>query len=57
VAFAAAVSSSLTFLFTPLFAARAIVVPRRLREHAATAGWAAGCLLQGTVIVTTHLSW
>jgi hypothetical protein len=31
-------------------------VPRRLREHAATAGWAAGCLLQVAVIVTSHLS-
>ena len=33
-------------LFAPLFAARAIAVPRRPREHAATAGWALGCLLQ-----------
>jgi len=39
-----------------LFAARAAVVPRRLREHAATAGWAAGCLLQVTVILASHLS-
>jgi hypothetical protein len=56
VAFAAAASSSLALLFAPLFAARAIVVPRRLREQAATAGWAAGCLLQVLVIVTSHLS-
>ncbi len=56
VAFAAAASSSLGLLFAPLFAARALVVPRRLREHAATAGWAAGCLLQVLVIVTSHLS-
>jgi hypothetical protein len=55
-AFAAAASSSLGFLFVPLFAARAIVVPRRLREHAATAGWALGCLLQVFVIATSHLS-
>jgi hypothetical protein len=39
-----------------LFAARYLVVPRRLREHAATAGWAAGCLLQIGVIVTSHVS-
>jgi hypothetical protein len=56
VAFAAAASSSLALLFVPLFAARAMVVPRRLREHAATAGWAAGCLLQLLVILTSHLS-
>jgi hypothetical protein len=56
VAFAAAASSSLGLLFAPLFAARAIVVPRRPREHAATAGWALGCLLQVAVIATSHLS-
>jgi hypothetical protein len=39
VAFAAAASDSLALLYAPLFAARAAVVPRRLREHAATAGW------------------
>ena len=38
VAFSAATASSLALLFVPLFAARAIVVPRRLREHAATVG-------------------
>ena len=56
VAFAAAGSSSLALLFVPLFAARAMVVPPRLREHAATAGWAVGCLLQLLVILTSHLS-
>ncbi len=56
VAFAAAASTSLALLFAPLFAARAIVVPRRPREHAATAGWALGCLLQVLVILTSHLS-
>jgi len=56
VAFAAAASTSLGLLFAPLFVARAIVVPRRLREHAATVGWAAGCLLQILVIATSHLS-
>jgi hypothetical protein len=55
-AFAAAASSSLALLFAPLFAARAIVVPRRLREHAATAGWAAGSLMQVAVMLTSHLS-
>ena len=56
VAFAAAASSSLALVYTPLFVARAVVVPRRLREHAATAGWALGCLLQVLTIVTSHLS-
>jgi hypothetical protein len=56
VAFAAATSSSLALLFAPLFAARAMVVPRRPREHAVTAGWALGCLLQLWVILTSHLS-
>jgi hypothetical protein len=56
VAFAAAASSSLALLFAPLFVARALVVPRRLREHAATAGWAAGCLLQVVAILTSQVS-
>lgn len=56
VAFAAASSSSLALLFAPLFAVRAVVLPRRLREHAATAGWALGCLLQVVVMLTSHLS-
>jgi hypothetical protein len=56
VAFAAAASTSLGLLFAPLFAARAIVVPRRLGEHAATAGWAAGSLLQAAVIAASHQS-
>jgi hypothetical protein len=56
IAFAAAASTSLALLYAPLFAARGLVVPRRLREHAATAGWAAGGLLQVAVIVTSHLS-
>ena len=52
----AATSSSLGLLYAPLFAARAMVVPRRLREHAATVGWAAGCLLQLFEILTSHQS-
>jgi len=56
VAFAAASSTSLALLYAPLFVARAIVVPRRLREHAASAGWALGCLLQVVAILTSHIS-
>jgi len=56
VAFAAVTSSSLTLLFAPLFAARVLVVPRRSREHGATAGWALGGLLQVGVILSSHTS-
>jgi hypothetical protein len=56
VAFAAAASTSVAIVFAPLFAARAIVVPRRVREHAATAGWAIGCALQVVVAVASHQS-
>ena len=56
VAFAAAASSSLALVYAPLFVARVIVVPRRPREHAATAGWAAGCVLQAAVILASHQS-
>jgi hypothetical protein len=56
VAFAAAASSSLGLLFVPLFAARALVVSQRLREHAATGGWALGCLMQIVIILTSHMS-
>ncbi len=56
VAFAAATASSLALLFAPLFLARVVVLPRRPREHAATAGWAAGCLLQIVVMLTSHQS-
>jgi hypothetical protein len=56
VAFAGAASTSLGLVFAPLFAARAIVVPRSLREHAATAGWVLGSVLQVLVILTSHQS-
>jgi hypothetical protein len=56
VAFFAATSSSLALVFAPLLAARAIAVPWRMREHAVTAGWTAGSLLQVAVILTSHLS-
>ena len=56
VAFAAAASASLAFVFAPFFAARAVVLPRRLRDQAATVGWALGCVLQVLVIVASHQS-
>lgn len=57
VAFAAATSSLLALAFAPLFAARVIAVPRRsVREHAATLGWALGCVLQLVVAAGSHQS-
>jgi hypothetical protein len=56
VAFAAAASSSLALLYAPLFVARALVLPRRSRDQAATAGWTLGCVLQALIIVTSHTS-
>lgn len=56
VAFFAAASSSLTLVFAPLVLARALVVPRRIREHGVSAGWAAGSLLQLYFVLTSHLS-
>jgi hypothetical protein len=55
-AFAAAASNSLALLYAPLFVARAVVVPRRWREHAATTGWAVGSVLQVGAIAASHLS-
>ena len=45
VGFFAAASTSLVIMFAPLLAIRAFVL-RRPREHAVTAGWLAGCLVQ-----------
>jgi hypothetical protein len=56
VAFATVASNPLALLFAPLLVARAIVVPRRIREHAVTLGWAIGCLVQAPFILTSHVS-
>jgi hypothetical protein len=53
---AAASSNPLALVFAPLLAARAVVLPRRLREHGVTAGWAAGSALQLLVMLTSHQS-
>jgi hypothetical protein len=45
VGFFTAASTTMSIVFAPLLLARVIAFPRR-REHAVTAGWAAGCLLQ-----------
>ena len=54
--FATVASNPLAVLFAPLLVARAIVVPRRIREHAVTIGWAIGCLLQVPFIITSQVS-
>ena len=41
----------MSVVFAPLLLARVIALPR-LREHAVTAGWAAGCLLQVPYVVS-----
>jgi len=56
VGFLAAASSSLALVFAPLVAVRLIAAPWRTRDHAVTAGWAAGSLLQVGVIFASHLS-
>ena len=51
VGFLTAASTTVSVLFAPLVLARVIALPR-LREHAVTAGWAAGCLLQVPYVVS-----
>jgi len=51
VGFLTAASTTMSVLFAPLLLARVIALPR-LREHAVTAGWAAGCLLQVPYVVS-----
>jgi len=55
VGFLAAASTSIAFLFVPLLAVRVCTL-RRVREHAVTAGWLAGCLVQLPLIVSSALS-
>lgn len=54
VAFAAASSNSVNALFVPMAAARLYTL-RRPRDQAATAGWAAGCLVQIPEILPSWL--
>jgi hypothetical protein len=57
VAFAAATTNLLALALAPLFAARVVALPRRsVREHAATLGWALGCVLQLVVSAGSHQS-
>jgi hypothetical protein len=51
VAFVTASSDTMAVAFVPLFALRLFVL-RRPRDHAVTAGWLAGCVLQAPVMFT-----
>jgi len=55
VAFAATSSEVISFLFIPLVVARLLVL-RHPREHAVTAGWLAGCLLQLPAVLSSYTS-
>ena len=55
VGFFAAASTSLVILFAPLLAIRVLVL-RRPRDHAVTAGWMAGCLVQLRFVIGAALS-
>jgi len=56
VGFATVASNPLAVLFAPLLVARWVVMPHRMREHAVTAGWVIGCLLQAPFIITSQVS-
>jgi hypothetical protein len=53
IAFAATSSEILAVVFAPLVLLRLIALPR-WREHAVTAGWLAGLLLQGLVVAESY---
>jgi hypothetical protein len=55
VGFFAAASTSLAILYVPLLVLRAIAL-RRVRDHAVTAGWLTGCLVQLPFVVGSALS-
>jgi hypothetical protein len=53
VAFAAACSEILALIYAPLVLARVVALPR-WREHAVTAGWLAGLLVQAPVVLDSY---
>jgi hypothetical protein len=55
VSFLVTSSTIIVFLYAPLLAIRLFVL-RRPREHAVTAGWLAGCLLQVSFVVRAALA-
>lgn len=54
VAFITAATTSIVIVFAPLLAMRLIVL-RRPREHAVTAGWLAGCLVQLPFVLESYM--
>lgn len=54
VSFAASSAIPLTIVYAPLLMIRAFALPR-LREHAVTAGWLAGWVLQAPVILDSYV--
>jgi hypothetical protein len=54
VAFITTASISIVVLFAPLLAIRVLTL-RRFREHAVTAGWLAGCLVQLPIIIMSYV--
>ena len=54
VAFTTAASISIVILFAPLLAIRVLTL-RRFSEHAVTAGWLAGCLVQLPIIILAYV--
>jgi len=54
VAFITAASISIVILFAPLLAIRVLTL-RRFSEHAVTAGWLAGCLVQLPIIIMSYV--
>jgi hypothetical protein len=52
-AFATAASTTIAVLYAPLLALRLFAL-RRPREHAVTAGWLAGCLVQLPVVLSSY---
>jgi len=53
VAFVTAASTVIVILFLPLLTIRVIAL-RRCREHAVTAGWIAGCLVQLPIVIMSY---
>jgi len=53
VAFATAASLPVAIIYAPLLVVRAIALPR-LREHAVTAGWLAGLIVQVPAVVASY---
>ena len=54
IGFFTAASTTLSIVFAPLLLVRVFAL-RRFREHAVTAGWLAGCLVQVPIIIMSYV--